>query len=77
MDQVYSIDDWRVQNIVCITNKPSLGSLRGFGTPQGHMIMENIIDNIAVKCGITQVQVRQQQYTVCILDDQFIVHNKI
>lgn len=46
-DNAYFIPNMKVQGWVCKTNKPSNTAFRGFGGPQGMVIIEDIIDSIA------------------------------
>ena len=42
---------------MCKTNIPSNTAFRGFGGPQGMMVMEHIMSEIAVKLNISAEQV--------------------
>ncbi|PPR47454.1 MAG: putative xanthine dehydrogenase subunit D [Alphaproteobacteria bacterium MarineAlpha5_Bin9] len=47
IDNAYYIPNILVNNYYCKTNTASNTAFRGFGGPQGMMVIENIIDNIA------------------------------
>jgi len=46
-DNVYKIDNMRVTGYPMKTNKPTNTAFRGFGAPQGIIMMENIITRVA------------------------------
>ena len=46
-DNVYTIPNVRITGKVCYTNLASNTAFRGFGGPQGMLIVENWIENIA------------------------------
>jgi xanthine dehydrogenase/oxidase len=46
-DNVYAIPNVRITGRVCYTNLASNTAFRGFGGPQGMLIAENWIENIA------------------------------
>ena len=48
----------RIQGHVCKTNIPSNTAFRGFGGPQGMMIIEHIISEMSAKLDIPDQQVR-------------------
>jgi xanthine dehydrogenase/oxidase len=52
LDSVYNIPNYRVKGFVCRTNLPSNTAFRGFGAPQGMMIMESIMDKFSKTTGI-------------------------
>lgn len=50
MDNSYSIPNIRGVGIVCKTNLSSNTAFRGFGGPQGMMVTESWMSDIALKC---------------------------
>ncbi|GAB2277012.1 xylitol dehydrogenase [Dionaea muscipula] len=48
-DNVYEIPNMRIKGRVCFTNMPSNTAFRGFGGPQGMIIVENWIQRIAME----------------------------
>eukprot|EP00058_Branchiostoma_floridae_P025128 XP_002610618.1 hypothetical protein BRAFLDRAFT_202728 [Branchiostoma floridae] len=58
-DNVYTIPNVRAVGYVCKTNTPSNTAFRGFGGPQGLFFAECWISDVAVKCGISQLKVRE------------------
>lgn len=54
---VYDIPDIRVDARLCKTNIMSNTAFRGFGSPQSHFIMENIVENVADYLNISPQQV--------------------
>ncbi|XP_077985221.1 xanthine dehydrogenase/oxidase-like [Glandiceps talaboti] len=75
VDQVYRIPHFRGTGAVCITNIPPTGPMRGFGVPSGNMFCETIIHDIAVKCGISQEQMREVNMYSC--QDKFNHFNQL
>ncbi|XP_056157552.1 aldehyde oxidase 5 [Lampris incognitus] len=59
MDNAYKIPNLRGRGLVCKTYLPSYTAFRGFGGPQGLMIIENILHEVAVRCGLTPEKVRE------------------
>ncbi|XP_071963788.1 xanthine dehydrogenase/oxidase-like isoform X2 [Antedon mediterranea] len=59
MDNTYNIPNIKGTGYLCKTNIPSNTAFRGFGGPQGMMIAENWISDIARLCGISQRKVRE------------------
>ena len=43
----YNIPNFDIEGRICRTNLPSNTAFRGFGSPQGMFIMEQIIDHVA------------------------------
>ena len=58
IDNAYNIPNMRIQGHVCKTNIPSNTAFRGFGGPQGMMIIEHIISEMSAKLNIPDQQVR-------------------
>ncbi|XP_072032537.1 xanthine dehydrogenase/oxidase-like [Amphiura filiformis] len=57
-DNAYLLPAVIVTGYTCKTNLPSNTAFRGFGAPQGMLVAETWMSQIAVKCGISQEQVR-------------------
>ena len=57
-DNCYSIPNLRIRGVVCRTNMPSNTAFRGFGGPQGMMIAEALIDDVARSAGLSPETVR-------------------
>ena len=58
IDNTYNIPNVRCHGFVCRTNLPSNTAFRGFGGPQGMMVCENIITNVATFLHMDPVVVR-------------------
>ncbi|XP_065100706.1 aldehyde oxidase 5 isoform X1 [Paramisgurnus dabryanus] len=58
MDNGYKIPHLRGRGLVCKTYLPSYTAFRGFGGPQGLTIIESVLHEVAVKCGLPAHQVR-------------------
>ncbi|XP_058033739.1 xanthine dehydrogenase/oxidase [Ahaetulla prasina] len=59
MDNTYNIPNIRGIGVVCKTNLASNTAFRGFGGPQGMMVVECWISDIALKCGLPAEEVRK------------------
>ncbi|XP_049319724.1 xanthine dehydrogenase/oxidase isoform X5 [Astyanax mexicanus] len=59
MDNCYSIPHIRGTGYMCKTNLPSNTAFRGFGGPQGMMVAESWISEVAQSCGLPAEQVRK------------------
>uniref|UniRef100_A0A8C7RBC6 xanthine dehydrogenase n=1 Tax=Oncorhynchus mykiss TaxID=8022 RepID=A0A8C7RBC6_ONCMY len=59
MTQWLSIPNLRGRGLVCKTYLPSYTAFRGFGGPQGLMVMESVLHEVAVKCGLPPQKVRE------------------
>ncbi|XP_030265629.1 aldehyde oxidase 1-like isoform X2 [Sparus aurata] len=59
MDNAYNIPNLHGRGAACRTNLPSNTSFRGFGVPQGIMIMENMINDVAVLLGRPADEIRE------------------
>lgn len=46
-DGAYNIPNMKVEGFICKTNTPSNVAFRGFGSPQGLFIVENMMDQVA------------------------------
>ncbi|XP_038045060.1 xanthine dehydrogenase/oxidase-like [Patiria miniata] len=58
MDNCYKCPNVSVNGILCRTNLASNTGFRGFGSPQAMLVAETIMSDIALKCGLTQIKVR-------------------
>ncbi|XP_072306445.1 aldehyde oxidase 5 [Eucyclogobius newberryi] len=59
MDNAYRIPHLRGRGLVCRTHLPSYTAFRGFGGPQGLTVMESVLYEVAVRCGLPPEKVRQ------------------
>ena len=59
IDNAYYLSDVLVENYLCKTNTSSSTAFRGFGGNQGMMIIENIIDNIAIYLKKDPIKIRK------------------
>ncbi|XP_016074407.1 PREDICTED: xanthine dehydrogenase/oxidase [Miniopterus natalensis] len=60
MDNCYKIPNIRGTGRLCKTNLPSNTAFRGFGGPQGMLIAEHWMSEVAVTCGLPAEEVRQK-----------------
>lgn len=51
MDNAYNIPNLRGRGAACRTNLPSNTAFRGFGVPQSIMIVENMVNDVAMVLG--------------------------
>ncbi|CAG8519683.1 680_t:CDS:10 [Ambispora gerdemannii] len=58
-DNCYYIPNMRIRGKVCKTNIHSNTACRGFGSPQGMMIMENIMNEVADSMGVNVDSLRE------------------
>ncbi|XP_051786771.1 aldehyde oxidase-like [Erpetoichthys calabaricus] len=59
LDNCYKIPNLRGRGIMCKTYLPSYTAFRGFGGPQGLMVIESVINEVAAKCGLPAEEVRE------------------
>uniref|UniRef100_A0A4W6ESX0 Xanthine dehydrogenase/oxidase n=1 Tax=Lates calcarifer TaxID=8187 RepID=A0A4W6ESX0_LATCA len=59
MDNTYNIPNLRGRAAACRTNLPSNTAFRGFGVPQSIMVVENMVNDVAVVLGRPPDQVRE------------------
>ncbi|KFR05533.1 Xanthine dehydrogenase/oxidase [Nipponia nippon] len=59
LDNSYNIPNVSSMGVVCKTNLPSNTAFRGFGGPQGMMIAECWMSDVARKCGLPPEEVRK------------------
>ncbi|XP_058407487.1 xanthine dehydrogenase/oxidase isoform X3 [Diceros bicornis minor] len=60
MDNCYTIPNIRGTGRLCKTNLPSNTAFRGFGGPQGMLIAEQWMSEVAVTCGLPAEEVRRK-----------------
>lgn len=58
-DGCYEIPNISVESLTVYTNKIPTTALRGFGYPESHWVLEQIIDRAAKKLGIDPVELRE------------------
>jgi xanthine dehydrogenase large subunit len=61
-DNAYFIPNMRVRGNVCKTNKASNTAFRGFGGPQGMLVIEEIVDRVARQLGLPAHLVRERNF---------------
>ena len=62
IDNAYFIPHVEVRGTVCRTNKTSQTAFRGFGGPQGMLIIEDILSRCAPKLGFTPEDLRRRNF---------------
>jgi len=62
ISSVYKFETYRATGKVAKTNTPSNTAFRGYGCPEGIIVTENMIDDVAEELGIDQVEFRQNNY---------------
>lgn len=60
MDNAYKIPNIRGTGRICKTNLPSNTAFRGFGGPQGMLIAEYWMSEVAITCGLPAEEVRRK-----------------
>ena len=71
-DNAYYLSDAQIQSFRCKTNTQSHTAFRGFGGPQGVIVIEAILSDIARQLGLDPLQVRRRNlYGV---DDRHTTH---
>lgn len=60
MDNAYNIPNLRGQSAACRTNLPSSTAFRGFGVPQSMVVIENMVNDVAMMLGLPAEEVRGQ-----------------
>lgn len=58
LDNFYDIPNLRGRSAACRTNLPSNTAFRGFGVPQGLLVVENMMNDVAMVMGRPADQVR-------------------
>nr|XP_015813530.2 aldehyde oxidase 6 isoform X1 [Nothobranchius furzeri] len=59
LDNAYDIPNLRGFSVACRTNLPSNTAFRGFGVPQGVLVVENMINDVAMALGRPADQIRE------------------
>uniref|UniRef100_A0A3P8S0Z1 Aldehyde oxidase 1 n=1 Tax=Amphiprion percula TaxID=161767 RepID=A0A3P8S0Z1_AMPPE len=59
MDNVYNIPNLRGRGAACRTNLPSNTAFRGFGVPQGLLMVENMVNDVAAVLGRPADEIRE------------------
>ncbi|GAB76614.1 xanthine dehydrogenase, molybdenum binding subunit apoprotein [Austwickia chelonae] len=62
IDNAYFIPDVRVSGRIVRTNKTSQTAFRGFGGPQGMVVIEDIIGRCAPRLGLPAVELRRRNF---------------
>ena len=62
IDNCYHLPDVEVRGRACMTNKCSNTAFRGFGGPQGMVVIEEIVDRIARTLGLSPDVVRERNF---------------
>jgi xanthine dehydrogenase large subunit len=62
LDNAYFIPALRFTGRVCRTNRPSNTAFRGFGGPQGMVVVEDAVERAAFRLGLTPEEVRRRNY---------------
>lgn len=62
LDNAYFLENLRIVSHRCRTNTQSNTAFRGFGGPQGMVVIENIIDSIARHLGQDPLEIRRRNY---------------
>lgn len=65
LDNVYDIPNLRGRSAACRTNLPSNTAFRGFGVPQGLLVVENMINDVAMSLGRPADQVGSWSLSRC------------
>lgn len=60
LDNTYNIPNLRGCSAACRTNLPSNTAFRGFGVPQGLLVVENMLNDVAMVLGCPAGKVRQR-----------------
>ncbi|XP_022086122.1 xanthine dehydrogenase/oxidase-like isoform X2 [Acanthaster planci] len=61
-DNCYNFPNFQVEGHLCKTNLPSNTAFRGFGGPQGLLIMECIMSEIAGRYGLSEINFRERYF---------------
>lgn len=57
LENAYGIPNMLVEGYACLTNMPTNTAFRGFGSPQGMLVIETIVDEVASKLNMSATQV--------------------
>ncbi|KAF4093447.1 hypothetical protein AMELA_G00002150 [Ameiurus melas] len=60
MDNAYNIPNLRGQSAACRTNLPSNTAFRGFGVPQSMVVIENMVNDVAMMLGLPAEEIREK-----------------
>ena len=60
MDNAYNIQNVDVRGYCCKTNIQSNTAFRGFGGPQGLLVVENFMDQAAIQLGMDPIELREK-----------------
>ena len=79
IDGVYAMDNIRATVENCATNIPACKPMRAIGAVEALFTIESIVTNIAVKCGLSLLQVRVQlfPYTKLIYSTIIAISSKV
>ncbi|KAJ8393803.1 hypothetical protein AAFF_G00057180 [Aldrovandia affinis] len=59
LDNAYNVPNLRGRSVACKTHLPSNTAFRGFGVPQGMLVTENMINDVAMVLGRTAEEIRE------------------
>jgi xanthine dehydrogenase large subunit len=62
IDNAYLLPAVRATGVICRTNKTSQTAFRGFGGPQGMLVVEDVLDRIARSLGLAPEIVRRRNF---------------
>jgi xanthine dehydrogenase large subunit len=62
LDNAYFVPTLRFAGLACRTNLPSNTAFRGFGGPQGMVVIEDVLTRAAERLGLDPAVVRQRNY---------------
>ena len=62
IDNAYYIPALEVTGFICKTHKTSQTAFRGFGGPQGMLVIEDILDRVARTLGLPQDSIRERNF---------------
>ncbi|MCZ7433169.1 xanthine dehydrogenase molybdopterin binding subunit [Streptomyces sp. WMMC1477] len=62
IDNTYWIPNARVAGRIAKTNKPSNTAFRGFGGPQGMLVIEDILGRCAARLGLDPMELRERNF---------------
>src|SRR6202021_1373454 len=61
-DNAYLLPAVEISGLICRTNKTSQTAFRGFGGPQGMLVIEEIMDQAARRLGLPPEVVRERNF---------------
>ncbi|MCA9569229.1 MAG: xanthine dehydrogenase molybdopterin binding subunit, partial [Myxococcales bacterium] len=62
MDNAYWLPNVRMRGFVVRTNRVSNTAFRGFGGPQGMVVIEHVMERVAAKLGLDPAEVRRRNF---------------